>query len=115
MLRLYCTVARPPLLSVSSVTPTSITVSWSVQDFSPPVIQYRVQLTRVTGSDDDDDNRCSADDDRPLVITTRASMPFSSLHEFSTYTITVHAEFFFEGSPLDIQTTMNIETPSTGM
>ena len=110
----HCTAPRPPVLSVSSVTPTSFTVSWSVQDFSPTVVQFRVQLTRVIGSDDDD-SLCSTTDGRPPVTPTGTSMLFSGLHEFSTYTFVMNTEVEFLGNRVNQPATMDFETLSIGM
>ena len=98
--------------STSSLTATSVTISWRPQpaQFRLPVVEYTVSLTRVTGSGQ---ALCTGDmDSRPVVATTDTSMPFNSLEEFSTYTVTVTTTF---GSNIDAASHMMFTTESAGM
>ena len=106
---------EPPLLSTSLVTSTTFTLSWRLPASVPQVRRwYRVKLSRVTGSDDVD-SLCSAADNKSQISTTGTSLPFSSLQEFSTYIISFNTEYNIQGSPVFVQTTMNIQTLSSGM
>ena len=84
--------AQPPVIYMLP-TATSVTITWTQPEFSLPVLNYTVSLTRVTGSDQ---VLCpSVMDTRPPVTTmaTVTSMLFTDLQEFSTYTVTVTARF----------------------
>ena len=75
----------------SSVTTTSVTVSWTQPPFSFTPVGYTVTLTRVTGS-----GQVLCDeivDSRSPVNTTATSMEFTGLQEFSVYIITVTATY----------------------
>jgi len=89
-MHLYLLAAINPVITLSSpLTATSVTISWTQPEFSLPVVEYTVSLTRVTGSGQ---ALCpSVMDNRPAVATTGNSMSFTGLEEFSTYTITVTA------------------------
>ena len=83
----------PPTITTSSLMAISVTVSWTLPPFSFTPVGYTVTLTRVTGSGQ---ILCTGvEDSRPTVTTmpTVTSMEFTSLHEFSTYRVTVTASF----------------------
>ena len=68
---------------------TSVSLSWSQPDFSLPVVEYAVSLTRVTGSGQ---TLCpSVQDGRSAVATIGSSVVFADLEEFSAYEISVTA------------------------
>ena len=81
-----------PSISLSApATATSVSLSWSQPQFSLPVVEYTVSLTRVTGSGQ---TLCpSLEDNRPAVTTTGNSMSFTDLEEFSSYRVTVTAVY----------------------
>ena len=102
-------------VTTSSLTATSVTISWSPQpaQFRLPVVEYTVSLTRVTGSGQ---ALCTqVMDSRPAVTTTGTSMSFTGLEEFSTYTVTVTTTFNVFGSNMDVPSDMMLTTPSAGM
>ena len=78
-------------MTLSHISATSVSLSWSQPEFSLPVFEYTVSLTRVTGSGQ---TLCPlVQDDRQEVITTENSTSFTDLEEFSTYRATVTAVF----------------------
>ena len=102
-------------VTTSSLTATSVTISWSPQpaQFHLPVVEYTVSLTRVTGSDQAICTQFM--DSRPAVTTTDTSMSFTDLEEFSTYTVTVTTTFNVFGSNMNLASDMMFTTPSAGM
>ena len=75
-----------PVVTTSSLTATSVTISWTQPEFMLPA-PYTVSLTRVTGSGQ---VLCpSVQDVRPAVTTSGNSTSFTSLEEFSVYMVTV--------------------------
>ena len=105
----------PAIITTSSLTATSVTISWSPQpaQLHLPVVEYTVSLTRVTGSGQ---VLCTqVVDSRPAVTTTDTSMSFTGLEEFSTYTVTVTTTFNVFGSNMDVASDMMFTTPSAGM
>ena len=102
-------------ITTSSLTATSVTISWSPQpaQFRLPVVEYTVSLTRVTGSGQAICTQFM--DSRPAVTTTDTSMSFTGLEEFSTYTVTVTTTFSVSGSNMDVASGMMFTTPSAGM
>ena len=102
-------------ITTSSLTATSVTISWSPQpaQFHLPVVEYTVSLTRVNGSGQ---VLCVEYMDRkPAVTTTDTSMSFTDLEEFSTYTVTVTTTFNVFGSNMDVASDMMFTTSSAGM
>ena len=102
-------------VTTSSLTATSVTISWSPQpaQFRLPVVEYTVSLTRVNGSGQ---VLCvEYMDSRPAVTTTNTSMSFTNLEEFSTYTVTVTTTFNVFGSNMDVPSDMMFTTSSFGM
>ena len=88
---IYTYVGFLPPVVTPSPTATSVTITWTQPEFSFPVVDYTVSLTRVTGSGQ---VLCpSVMDSRPSVTTmaTVTSMEFTGLQEFSVYTVTVTA------------------------
>ena len=112
---IYIIGIRAASVTTSSLTATSVTISWSPQpaQFRLPVVEYTVSLTRVTGSGQ---VLCTQfTDSRPAVTTTATSMSFSGLEEFSTYTVTVTTTFNVFGSNMDVASDMIFTTPSAGI
>ena len=106
---------RPATVTTSSLTATSVIISWSPQpaQFCLPVVEYTVSLTRVNKSDQ---TLCTQlMDSRLAVNTTDTSMSFTGLEEFSTYTVTVTTTFNVFGSNMDVASDMMFTTPSAGM
>ena len=102
-------------ITTSSLTATSVTISWSPQpQLRLPVVEYTVSLTRVTGSGQ---VLCTGTTDSrpPAGTTTATSMSFTGLEEFSTYTVTVTTTFNVFGSNMDVASDMMFTTPSSGM
>ena len=96
----------------SSLTAKSVIISWSLPDFSLPVVQYSVSLTRVTWSGQ---SLCTqVMDSRPAVTTTDTSVSFTGLFEFSNYTVTVTTTFNVFGSNMDLEDEVIITTPNAG-
>ncbi len=84
---------NPPLENVraSSLTATSVTLSWTQATNSLPAESYAVSLTRMTG---DDNGMCALPSDARSMMNippSSTSMEFINLAEFSTYTFTVSA------------------------
>ena len=80
-----------PTIVVLSLSATSASLSWSQPQFSLPVVEYTVSLTRVTGSGQ---TLCpSLEDNGPAVATTGNSISFTDLEEFSSYRVTVTAVY----------------------
>ena len=83
--------AMPPQVTASLLTATSLNVSWTQPDFSPPIVSYTVSLTLITGSGQ---ALCPlAEDMRPIIVTMNTSIECTGLEEFSSYNITVNATF----------------------
>ncbi len=103
--------ALQPNVATSSLTATSVTVSWTPPPFSFTPVDYTVTLTRVTGR-----GLCTLyEDSRPPVIATVTSMEFTGLQEFSIYRVTVTARFSEFGlsptAPSTIEfTTLSVRT-----
>ena len=79
----------PINITSSSLTSTSVTISWTQPPFSLPMDEYRVDLRRVTGAR----QLCQeVEDCKPKMTTSGAStlsVDFSSLREFSIYQVTI--------------------------
>ncbi len=76
---------------VSSLTATSVTLSWTQATNSLQAERYTVSLTRMTG---DDNGMCALPSDTRSMMNippSTTSMEFTNLAEFSTYTFTVSA------------------------
>ena len=113
---IFTTGAMAASITPSSLTSTSVTISWSSQpaQFRLPVFEYTVSLTQVTGSGQ---ALCPGiiDSRRPVVTATNTSMSFIGLEEFSTYTVTVTTTFNVFGSNMDVASDMMFTTSSAGM
>ena len=104
-----------PVISTPSPTATSVSITWTQPEFSLPVLDYTVSLTRVTGSGQ---VLCPSVMDSRHPVTTMANitiMEFTDLQEFSTYTVTVTARFSAFGLTLQTSTSMDFTTLSAGI
>ena len=111
---IYIIGIRAASVTTSSLTATSVTISWSPQpaQFHLPVLEFTVSL-RVTGSGQ---ALCTqVMDSRQAVTTTDTSMSFTGLEEFSNYTCTVTTTFNVSGSNMDVASDVMFTTPSAGM
>ena len=103
------------IITTSSLTATSVTISWSPQpaQFHLPVVEYTVSLTRVTGSGQ---ALCPQVVGNRLTVTTSDnSMSFINLEEFSVYTVTVTTTFSVFGSNITEVSEMMLATSSAGI
>ena len=101
--------ALAPIVTISSLSATSVAISWTQSELSPPVVEYTISLTRVTGSGQ---SVCSSlEDNRTAVTTNEQSMGFTRLEESSIYTVVVTAMFDAFG---DRSTDMEFTTLSVG-
>ncbi len=79
----------PENVMTSSLTATSVTLSWTQATNSLPAESYSVSLTRMTG---DDNGMCVLPSDIRSMMNiplSTTSMEFTNLAEFSTYTFTI--------------------------
>ena len=97
------------MVASSSLTATSVDISWTQPDFSLPVVEYRILLTRVTGN-----GQALCTGSRPAVTTTDTSMSFTGLEEFSTYTVTITAKFNPFGELILAMSSRSFTTLSVG-
>ena len=105
----------PAIITTSSLTATSVTISWSPQPahFHLPVVEYTVSLTRVTGSGQ---ALCTQVVGNRLTVTTSDNLiSFTDLEEFSTYTVTVTTTFNVFGSNMDVTSDIMFTTSSAGV
>ena len=104
--------ALAPTLTISSLTATSVTVSWTQPPFSFTPVNYTVTLKRVTGSGQ---ALCAnVEDSRSPISTSDTAQDFSNLEEFSTYRATVTARFMEFGLSLTTPASMEFITLVTG-
>ena len=79
--------SRPISITFSSLTATSVTISWTQPPFSLPMDEYRVELRRVT----DARQLCTmVEDNKSRMTSGTATEDFSNLHEFSIYNVTIN-------------------------
>ncbi len=103
----------PPSITISSLTATSVTVSWTQPPFSFTPVSYTVTLRRHTGSDQ---VLCTGVEDSRAPITTAAtSWTFSLLEEFSTYCVEVIARFMEFSLSVTVPATITFTTLSAGI
>ena len=78
--------SRPISITFSSLTATSLTISWTQPPFSLPMDEYKVDLGRVTGAR----QLCTMVEDNKSKMTTGIStVEFTNLQEFSIYSVTI--------------------------
>ena len=78
-----------PVVTISSLVNTAVTISWTRPDLL--AVTYTVSMTRVTGRGQVlcPDNA----DEKPAVETRESTTSFTGLEEFSVYMVTVSAAF----------------------
>ena len=79
----------PSTITTSSLTATSVTVSWTQPPFSFTPVGYSITVTRVTESD----RVLCTTIDRKSITAISNSATFADLHEFSLYIVVVTARF----------------------
>ncbi len=102
----------PENVMTSSLTATSVTLSWTQATNSLPAESYTVSLTRMTG---DDNGMCALPSDTRSMMNippSTTSMEFTNLAEFSAYTFTVR--IIALGDTSNPSSTV-FTTPSSGM
>ena len=78
--------SRPINITFSSLTATSVTISWTQPPFSLPMDEYRVELRRVTGAR----QLCTmVEDYRSKMTSSTSTVEFTNVHEFSIYNVTI--------------------------
>ena len=77
----------PINVTFSSLTATSVTLSWTQSPFSLPMDEYRVELRRVTESR----QLCTMveDDKSKMTKNGTPTVNFTNLQEFSIYNVTI--------------------------
>ena len=90
----YYTDFLAPTITSSSITATSVTITWSQPEGSLAADDYTISLQRLTGNSR---QLCPTITDSRQMTTTTTSMSFTNLQEFSIYTVTVTARAF--GTP----------------
>ena len=102
-----------PNITTSSLTATSVTVSWSQRPFSFTPVGYEVVLSRVTGFGQ---VLCfGVPDYRDSIGTSRTSQDFNNLEEFSTYRVIVTATFNVYDAPSRLSAGVDFNTSSVGI
>ena len=77
---------RPINITFSSLTATSVTISWTQPPFSLPMDEYKVELRQVTGAR----QLCTmVEDDKSKMTTGISTVEFTNLQEFSIYSVTI--------------------------
>ena len=78
--------SRPINITFSSLTATSVTISWIQPPFSLPMDEYRVELRRVTGAM----QLCQVvEDDKSKMMAGISTVEFTNLQVFSIYNVTI--------------------------
>ena len=99
-------------MTTSSVTATSVAISWTQPPFSFIPVGYTVTLARVTGNEQ---VLCSTvADSRPTMDSNVTAMEFTDLHEFSTYTVMVTPRFSEFGDSITASSSARFTTLSAG-
>ena len=103
----------PINIALSSLTSTSVTISWTQPRSILPMDEYRVDLRRVTGAR----QLCTDVEDYKSKMTTRGvstlSVDFSSLQEFSIYQVTILV--ITSGFNATLTPTVEFTTKAAGM
>jgi glucosamine 6-phosphate synthetase-like amidotransferase/phosphosugar isomerase protein len=101
-----------PVLTTSSLTATSVTISWTQVEFSLPVTESTVSLRRVTGSGQ---VLCpGVEHTMPAITTSGNSASLTGLEEFSAYLVSVTAAFNVSSSMHTSESNTSFTTPSAG-
>ena len=82
---------QPPVIESSFANTTSVTITWSQSEFGLPVAEYVITVTRLVNP------LCplfeEGDISTTITLPHITSATFTSLQEFTNYTITVSANF----------------------
>ena len=102
----------PLNVTFSSLTSTSVTISWTQPLFSLPMDEYRVELRRVTGPR----QLCTMVEDNTSKMTTTgiSTVEFTNLHEFSIYNVTITVTLQ-SGFNATLTPTVEFTTKAAGM
>ena len=101
----------PLNVTFSSLTSTSVTISWTQPPFSLPMDEYRVELRRVTGPR----QLCTMVEDNTSKMTTGIStVELTNLHEFSIYNVTITVTLQ-SGFNATLTPTVEFTTKAAGM
>ena len=101
----------PLNVTFSSLTSTSVTISWTQPPFSLPMDEYRVELRRVTGAR----KLCTMVEDNTSKMTTGIStVELTNLHEFSIYNVTITVTLQ-SGFNATLTPTVEFTTKAAGM
>ena len=107
---MYAAGHGPATINVSLRTSILANLTFFPSEFNLPVVQYVVKVSRVTGSSPWQELCPEIVDNKPPVTTTAASMTFTGLEEFSTYTVSLTTTFDVFGSNVDEVTPQMIFT-----
>ena len=103
--------SRPISVTFSSLTATSVTISWTQPPFSLPMDEYRVDLRRVT----DTRQLCAMVEDNKSRMTTGVfTVEFTNLQVFSIYNITITVTLP-SGFTATLTPTVEFTTKAAGM
>ena len=86
-----CAGAMAPRISVALLTSKSISISWTLPEFSLQSVQYNISLSRQTI--ENSQTLCPTVEDSRNFLTTTNSTSFTDLEEFSSYRVTVTAVY----------------------
>ncbi len=109
------TAVGPLFFSRSSLTSTTLSVTWSQANIHIPLQDYEISLFRLNGSDQElcdtfTDNRL------PMIISAnKNTMMFTGLREFSTYRLKLVARFQAPDRRITIPYSQNFHTYSACM
>ena len=94
------------------MTATAFTISWTLQQYSLNINEFRISVTRRTGSDNDA-MLCSQTQVLQETVTSASRLvTFENLQEFSIYSVTFTTHY---GTLMDIvNDDVNLTTLSTG-
>ena len=102
--------SRPISITFSSLTATSVTISWTQPPFSLPMDEYRVELRRVTGTR----QFCQVvEDDKSKMTTDISTVEFTNLREFSIYNVTI-TDILPSGFTATLTPTVEFTTKAAG-
>lgn len=106
--------AVEPIVTIRSVTAKSIGLSFSEREFSLPISQLLIIVTRVTGSGQE---LCPRIRHQKVMRSTSRTPSITDLEEFSVYTIAVNVSFERPGGGIVmLSTTLQIAmTSNAGM
>ena len=107
---IYYIDAAPFTLNISTVSAISVLLTFNLHEFSLPIVQHRVILTRVTGRRQ---MLCPTITHKiPSEIISSNRLFVTDLEEYSLYSITVDTVFTGQHT---LRTVSEIFTPSAGI